>query len=173
MVTNRVAAARESIFGNRQPEIISEIRIGALAHDYGPFTSRKETGGDANVEVLFRSPTFLEAAFSPRPHLGLAVNSSGNTSQAYAGLTWGWNFVQDAFVELSFGGLVHNGSLSANTRNEKRLGCRFLFREAIDLGYQVAEHHSISLHFTHASNAGLCRDNDGLETLGLRYGYRF
>ena len=49
----------------------------------------------------------------------------------------------------------------------------------LDLGYRISGPHSIIFHFDHISNAKLCTDdageavNEGLETFGLRYGYRF
>lgn len=39
---------------------LSEVRVGAMLHDQGPFSSHKEDGVDANLEILFRSPQFLE-----------------------------------------------------------------------------------------------------------------
>ena len=48
-----------------------------------------------------------------------------------------------------------------------------LFRESLDLGYRVLGPHSIMFHFDHISNAKLCSTNEGLETFGIRYGYRF
>mgnify|MGYP001258631219 FL=1 len=67
--------------------LFSEIRIGALAHDTGPFSSKEEDGIDTNFELLFASPEFLSFIWSPRPHIGINYNSSGDTSQAYLGLT--------------------------------------------------------------------------------------
>lgn len=39
---------------------ISEVRVGTLAHDVGPFSAKKEGGVDTNLEVLFASPDFLD-----------------------------------------------------------------------------------------------------------------
>ena len=64
-------------------DVISEIRIGALLHDFGPFSHRKESGYDGNLEVLFRSPEALKKIWAPRPHAGFSVNSDNDTNQAY------------------------------------------------------------------------------------------
>jgi hypothetical protein len=53
------------------------------------------------------------------------------------------------------------------------LGCRVLFRESLSVGVRFMKHHSLSVMVDHISNAGLCDHNDGLDTLGVRYGYRF
>jgi lipid A 3-O-deacylase len=152
---------------------VSEIRIGALAHDQGPFSSNKEEGYDANVEILFSSPGFLDVIWSPRPHIGATYNAYGDTSQAYLGLTWEWDFFQDFFAGFSLGGAVHNGKTSTLSLDKKELGCRVLFRESVTVGYRINKTHSLMAFMDHISNAKLCSSNEGLENVGIRYGYRF
>jgi hypothetical protein len=49
-----------------------------------------------------------------------------------------------------------------------------LFREGLDLGYQFNGGHSVSVHGSHISNAGwFAHENDGMNFLGARYGFRF
>lgn len=154
--------------------LFSEVRVGALAHDQGPFSSNKEGGFDSNIELLFTSPELLDVIWSPRPHIGASVNSSGDTSQAYLGLTWDWDFFERAmFVNFSLGGAVHNGETTTDQLDKKELGCRVLFRESLDIGYRFNAVHSLMFHFDHISNAKLCSTNEGLETIGIRYGYSF
>ena len=154
---------------------LSEIRVGLLAHDQGPFSSNKEDGLDVNLEFLFVSPDLLDAIWSPRPHIGFTGNTAGDTSQAYLGLTWEWGFWRRAFAEFSFGGAVHDGELTTNMvgRTKKELGCRILFRQSVAIGYKFAGPHSVMAHLDHMSNAGICDENEGLENVGIRYGYRF
>ena len=59
------------------------------------------------------------------------------------------------------------------TADRNGLGCEILFRESISAGVLFDGHHSLSLMFDHISNGGLCDDNDGQDTFGVRYGYRF
>jgi len=155
--------------------ILSEARLGLLAHDEGPFSSNKEDGADINVELLFVSPHILDAILSPRPHIGFSANTSGDTNQAYLGLTWEWKFWRRAFVDFSLGGAVHDGKLTTNRpgRTKKELGCRTLFRLSADIGYNFSGPHSLMAHLGHISNASLCDRNEGLESAGVRYGYRF
>ena len=153
--------------------ILSEIRLGAFLHDEGPFSRNKEDGIDANLEALFVSPEFLDLIFSPRPHLGVSANPSGNTNQLYLGLTWEWEFLENAFFDFAWGGTIHDGETAEVDPEKKALGCRVLFRKAIDLGYRFQGHHGVMLHLDHASNAKVCDKNEGLESVGIRYGYRF
>ena len=156
-------------------KIISEIRLGILAHDHdiAPFSRSEEDGIDANFEILFISPPWLKNLRSPRPHLGLSINANDDTSHAYAGLTWEWRFWRQWFFNFSLGGAIHDGKTTTTLIDRKELGCRVLFRESLDLGYIFAERHSISAFLDHISNANICEKNEGLETLGIRYGYRF
>jgi len=68
---------------------------------------------------------------------------------------------------------VHNGKTELESNDRKALGCRFLFRGAAGLGWRLTENHNIGLHFDHISNAFLCGENEGMETIGVRYGYQF
>ena len=84
--------------------IVSEIRLGVLKHDLGPFSSSEESGTDFNFEVLFVSPKFLDFVWAPRPHLGVSINSGDDTDQAYFGLSWEFDVWRNIFAALSFGG---------------------------------------------------------------------
>lgn len=169
-------------------DIVSEIRVGALLHDTGPFSASDEDGVDTNIELLFESPDIFSFMWSPRPHLGVSYNSGGDTSQLYTGLTWEWSFWSGWFAGFSFGGMVHDGRLVGVDGEHKSLGCRFLFRESVNAGYRFNKRHALMLHFDHSSNAGLCKKNtrdgtaegrhvvtvnEGLESVGIRYGYMF
>lgn len=153
--------------------VISEIRVGALSHGIGPFASDEESGIDGNIEFLFNSPDFLEMVWSPRPHIGFSVNSDGDTSQAYLGLSWEWTIWKNLFVGFSLGGSIHDGKLKTNRTDRNELGCRILFRESLELGYRFLGRHSISAMLDHISNANLCDKNEGLDNFGIRYGYLF
>lgn len=158
---------------------ISELLVGVVDHDTGVISDDTEGGAAFTAELRFKplgGPVF-EFLRSPRPHLGFNLNTSGNTSSLYAGLTWQWPFGNRYFVSFAFGGAVHDGTLKTNNRekrkNNKQLGCRFLFREAVELGVTFLKQHALSIRFDHLSNANLCDNNEGLDTVGLVYGYRF
>ena len=170
LVGNAAAAEAESV---QFTDYVSELRFGIAENDPGLFGSTKEGGININAEALFHSPELFRYILSPRPHLGTHINTGGDTSQLYFGLTWGLD-IGPIFIEGSFGGTLHDGETGIEPdRNRKELGCPFNFRESASIGYRFMEHHSLSILVDHISNASLCNQNEGLETLGVRYGYKF
>jgi lipid A 3-O-deacylase len=158
---------------------ITEVLVGVVDHDTGVINTDTEGGVDLTAELRFKplGGAFFEFLRSPRPHLGFNLNDSGNTSALYTGLTWAWPFGNRYFLGVALGGAVHNGTLETNNREKRRndneLGCRVLFREAVELGFTFLKRHALSIRFDHLSNANLCDENEGLDTVGLVYGYRF
>lgn len=154
---------------------LSELRLGVLAHNIGPIASAREDGVQINAELRFATPPLFEYILSPRPHLGASINTVGDTSFLYLGLTWTWDITDGLFLDFSFGGTVHDGWLDSHEPDPDRrlMGSRLLFRESLELGYRFLDHHSLSLMLDHASNAGLAEKNQGNDDVGLRYGYRF
>jgi lipid A 3-O-deacylase len=132
-----------------------------------------EPGADINGELLFTSPAFLRAIGSPRPHVGVAVNTAGATSYAYLGLTWTASIFERAFVSGALGGAVHNGEISTERLDRKQLGSRVLFHEYVELGFRVTPVLSLSVFLDHMSNADLARHNAGMTNIGLRTGFKF
>lgn len=158
--------------------VVDELRVGVFDHDAGIFGSDKEKGVDLGLELLFASPHFLAAVGAPRPHLGVHASLSGETSQLYFGLTWSFMLwradgADGLFLDASFGGSAHNGKLDTTDPGRKSLGSPVLFRESLELGYRFAEVHSLSVMLDHISNADLADRNEGLDTLGIRYGLKF
>jgi lipid A 3-O-deacylase len=155
--------------------IFSEIRVGIQAHDVPLFSDRVESGADINGEVLFTSPDVLHFLWSPRPHFGFSANTQGGISQVYAGLSWEFRLWSGLFAGFSLGGAIQTGPLHNDIYPQtfKAFGSRGVFRESIEIGWRFDDHHSLSLMLDHISNARLARPNPGLETFGVRYGYRF
>jgi hypothetical protein len=151
------------------------VRVGLLAHDLGGLWSntRAEGGVDWNAEVVFNRPSFTLWGGQILPNLGASINSRGDTSKIYAGFVWEFQFENGFFFNIGTGLAVHNGQLESNDANKKQLGSRVLFREPIEFGFAIDQHHRISIMFDHISNADLADPNEGLDTLGLRYGFQF
>ena len=57
--------------------------------------------------------------------------------------------------------------------DRKALGRRVLFHFPLEVGYRFDGHHSVSFYFDHMSNGYTTTYNEGLDTLGVRYGYKF
>ena len=163
-----------------QTRVVDEIKFGVLAHDVALFDEHVEAGADINLEALFTSPDFLGVIGSPRPHLGGSINTAGNTSVGYFGLTWGitllenlWTPGDGVFANGSLGGALHSGYNSSAPPGRKTLGPIALFRESLELGYQVTPAFSVSGYLDHMSNANLAAQNAGLTDAGIRFGFRF
>jgi lipid A 3-O-deacylase len=163
-----------------QEKLIDELKVGGLAHDVGFLGHHVESGADVNVEVLFTPFPFLDFLGSPRPHIGADINTSGNTSDGYFGLTWGIMLIQSlfgagdgVFINGSLGGAVHDGYINSGPLNRKLLGSRILFRESAELGYQLTPGINVSALLDHMSNANLGRHNMGITSAGARFGFQF
>jgi lipid A 3-O-deacylase len=166
-----------------QTKFVDEVKVGVLAHDVGFLTHHVEGGADVNLEMLFTSPEFLRVIGSPRPHIGGDINTDGNTSDGYFGLTWGVTLVYGVFgpsdgifVNGSLGGAIHDGSPltgAVQPPGHKLLGSRILFRESAELGYQINPTLSISAILDHISNANLAPRNAGITSAGARLGFKF
>lgn len=155
--------------------IFHEIRIGLLYHDLGVWsgTSREDDGIDYNAELIF-SPSLEVLGGSVRPIAGFSLNDSGGTSKVYAGGVYEYIWSNKLFVDLGLGLVLHNGETDSDEETgHNLLGSPVLFRISIEPGYSFNERHRISLMFDHVSNGYLADPNEGLDTLGIRYGYRF
>ena len=157
------------------PGILYGIRIGLLAHDVGRLWShsRAEAGVDVNAEIVFSQPRLKLWQGLILPNMGVSVNSRHDTSKVYAGLLWEWVFDNGFFVNSGGGLALHNGQLESDDSNKKQLGSRVLFRVPIEFGFTIRERHRISILFDHMSNAYLANPNEGMDTIGARYGYQF
>lgn len=164
----------------RPGQIVDEIKLGALGHDVGFLGDNIEHGPDINVEMLFTSPDLLAIIGSPRPHIGADINTSGETSDGYAGLTWGVSLIQNLFqpgdyifAQGSLGGAYQDGFTSPAPHGRKNLGSPVLFRESAEVGYQITPTISISAILDHISNANLANHNAGITSAGGRIGFKF
>jgi hypothetical protein len=85
----------------------------------------------------------------------------------------GFLFENGIFVNSGVGLAVHSGQLESDDANKKQLGSRVLFRIPIELGFTIFERHRLSIMFDHMSNAYLANPNEGMDTIGVRYGIQF
>ena len=150
------------------------IRAGILVHDVPLWSGTRAEGGiDLNAEVGLTFPDYPLFDGMLSSNLGFNLNSRGDTSNIYGGLLWEHIWNSGIFLNFGLGLAVHNGHLETGDDNKKELGSRFLFRIPIEIGLYFARHHGVSIMYDHASNAYLADPNEGLDTIGLRYSYRF
>lgn len=161
------------------PGLVHELKLGLLAHDTDILWSRRnrEDGVDINLEALLTPSWDLELwgreIGTLRPAIGASINTEGDTSKLYLDARLQRDFASGIFVGLGVGAALHDGRLDAGNRERKALGARVLFHIPAEIGYRLDDHHSLSVYFDHVSNAFLADENEGMDTLGLRYGYRF
>lgn len=150
----------------------SEIKVGALYHDP---VSGKEHGGDLNAEIY--SKPFLTTGIGGVPltarfNIGGTANTAGDTSFGYFGVTLDGT-IDRFYTDLDLDLAIHDGELTSGPANRKLLGSRVLFRESLDLGYQLTPVVGVSAYVDHLSNGSwLSSHNQALETTGLRLSYR-
>ena len=145
-----------------------------LAHDVPDLWAgfNLEGGTDINAEVLFgRGLPFLGGTL--RPALGASVNTEGFTSRAYLDARWEVELQRSFFLGIGLGAAVHDGVLGPTEPDRKALGSRVLFHIPLELGLRLDAHNSVLVYFEHTSNANLARFNEGLDAIGLGWGYRF
>jgi lipid A 3-O-deacylase len=165
----------ESTYDPSEPDLNYEIRFGVLAHDVDGLWSgsKKEDGVDYNFEIILRRHCLSFLKGSVCPNSGVNINSQGDTSRLYLGLLWEHEIKSGIFIDIGLGATLHNGELETSDPEKKELGSRVLFRIPIEIGYALNKHHRLLITFENISNAYLANPNEGMDSLGLRYGYRF
>jgi lipid A 3-O-deacylase len=154
---------------------LREIRFGLAAHDVDGMWSgdSKEKGPDLCAEVVFNHALFRLLSAAAHPNAGVNLNTQGDTSKVYAGFLLQWELDSSFFFSTGLGLALHNGKRNTDSADKKPLGSWVLFRIPIEFGFALSRHHRILFAFDHVSNAGLASPNEGMDTLGLIYGYRF
>lgn len=149
------------------------LRVGFLDHDSDGLWSgtNREDGVDINLEAVF-TPSFVIWRGVSRPAVGASVNTSGDTSKIYGDARWRCDFRNRLFMMLGIGLALHDGETEP-TDTMKGLGSPLLFHVPLEFGFHLTPHYSLSIYFDHISNAYLTDHNEGLDTWGMRLGYRF
>ncbi len=151
-----------------------QIHLGVLAHDVPELWSHfnREQGVDVNIEWTPDWPGNTLGPGRLGSHVGLVWNSAGDTSYAYGGVNWRLGSDRGWYGRIGLGAAYHNGERRPVSADRKALGSRLLFHIPLELGYQWPAH-SLSLYFAHISNGYTQDENEGLDVLGLRVGWRY
>jgi lipid A 3-O-deacylase len=155
--------------------LVDELKIGVLDHDVPDLWSgfRAEPNSiDMNVEALL-SPKVSFAGGTLQPAIGASINTVGATSMGYLDARWQFETSFGVFFGLGVGAAVHDGQLQLDDLDRKALGSRVLFHFPAEIGYRFDGHNSVSAYFEHTSNGFTAFPNEGMDRLGIRYGYRF
>jgi lipid A 3-O-deacylase len=156
---------------------IYSIHGGVLAHDVPGLWSGFQVEPDAadiNIEVQF-TPSVAFLGGTIRPALGGTINTRGDTSHAYLDARWQIDGPAGLFFGLGLGAAIHDGEIGGpgSDPNMKWLGSRVLFHIPAEIGLHLDEHNDLSVYFEHTSNAYTQKYNEGMDRIGVRYGYRF
>ena len=155
--------------------LIYELKGGALYHDvpglWSGFRAEKESL-DINVEAQL-SPAMNAFFGTIRPAVGASINTAGQTSMGYLDARYTYEAPSGLFSAIGLGAAIHDGQLHLTDYDRKALGSRVLFHIPLEFGYRFDAHNSVSAYFEHMSNAYTQRNNEGMDRLGIRYGYRF
>lgn len=152
-----------------------ELRMGVMAHAYGPFARGKEYGSAYNLELRLGLPdwNFWRYVWSPRLGLGGTMNPSNQTDQVYLVFVWRFNLDRRWFLDFEAGGTAHNGELETMQPSRRQYGYPALFRLSLALNYRLNKRWHIGLSLDHISNGYLHRRNEGLDQTGLVLGFAY
>ncbi|MGD9966681.1 MAG: acyloxyacyl hydrolase [Hyphomonadaceae bacterium] len=169
---------------------IEEMRVGAVGNirsDHGDIVEGKHEGANLELELVSRSPGFLNFIGSPRPYLlGSIATDEDGVSFGGAGVIWRWEFADGWAFEPGFGYVVHDGETDnpfpdgsaeaiAFEADNQLLGSRDLFRASFALEREFGERTAVQLYWQHMSHGQVLDEgrNQGLDYVGLRFLYRF
>lgn len=156
---------------------IKEVRAGVLGSVQARSTF--EPGFFPTVALYFdpldsaNAATWQDTILRPRIHAGATISIAGEASQVFAGLNWTVDVTDRFYIDLGFGGTVHNGDNEDDGSSGPKLGCSLMFREYAAAGFRLNEKLDIVASIDHSSNADLCDPNDGISHAGLSLAYKF
>ena len=158
-------------------DLLYALKIGVLAHDVPDLWSGfqiEHNAADINIEAQFAAAWALPWG-AIRPVVGGTINTRGDTSHAYIDARWQGDLPSGVFFGLGLGAAIHDGETggAGSDPDMKWLGSRVLFHIPIEIGYHIDAHNDLSVYFEHTSNAYTQKYNEGLDRIGVRYGYRF
>jgi lipid A 3-O-deacylase len=152
------------------PARADDLFGGLYAHDVNIFTDSGIEGG-ADLQLGWRGPRILRRLGGPQPHVLVSVNGAGGTDFAAAGISW--RIGGRVYLRPGAGLAIHTGPSHWST---KRIwfGSRILFEPELGIGLQLTPRASVEASWVHLSHGQLFnRQNPGLDTIGLRFNYRF
>ncbi|MGE0054573.1 MAG: acyloxyacyl hydrolase [Hyphomicrobium sp.] len=155
-------------------DFLYAFKFGVLAHDVPDLWSGfsvEDRWVDINFEAQFK-PALMVFGGAIRPVVGASINTNGDTSHLYADARWQID-CDRLFFGIGLGAAIHDGETGPPDPNAKWLGSRVLFHIPAEVGIHLDEHNDLSVYFEHTSNAYTMEYNEGLDRIGIRYGYRF
>jgi lipid A 3-O-deacylase len=166
----------------RAEGLVDQVWIGGFAHDIVHVGGGRESGStDFQVEADSQRPALLRGIGAPRLNATFSANSAGQTNFGSVGLTWDRGLTSRLRGSFDLGVALTDGVTGAHlrpgddTHGRLLLGSKALFREALGLDWRTSDRWSVGIEYVHLSNGNIYAHghNDGINDLGLRFGYRF
>jgi hypothetical protein len=150
------------------PAHAGEIFGGLYVHDVDTPLTISGVEGGADVQLGWRGGRIGKTPL--QPYVFGALNTSGNTSYAAAGISA--RFGRQIYIRPGVGIAVHTGSASNfedPTNGKIDFGSRVLFEPELGIGVEVAPRISVEASWVHMSHAQLVgKENPGIDNLGVR-----
>jgi lipid A 3-O-deacylase len=146
--------------GNWQGESSSAYRLAYVHHlelDYGAFNrlDPKQYGIDVDLEFAYHHwDDFLYG-----DKHGLSITPMLSYRHSFGAVT--------LYIEGGIG-LTY---IDDDILGDRMLGSRLMFEDKIGIGLVFYERHRLGFAYIHYSNADLGDENDGLDAIGISYGY--
>ncbi|MBY0566301.1 MAG: acyloxyacyl hydrolase [Hyphomonadaceae bacterium] len=169
---------------------VEELRIGVVGNirsDQGDIVEGKHEGENIELDIISSSPDFLNIIGSPRPYAMVSVATEGDgVNFGGIGVLWRWEFADGWALEPGFGYIIHDGEIdnpfpdnspagNAFEEDNQLLGSRDLFRTSFALEREIGDRFALQLYWQHMSHGQILDSgrNQGLDYVGVRFGYRF
>jgi lipid A 3-O-deacylase len=158
------------------PAQAGEVFGGLYAHGVNtPLSLGGSPEGGIDLQLGYRGNSFTGGAVKLEPYVFGALNTSGDTNYAAAGISA--KFGDRIFIRPGLGIAVHTGSArnTDNPFNDKiEFGSRILFEPELGIGARISERATIEASWVHLSHAQLFgRQNPGIDNIGARLSWRF
>lgn len=149
-----------------------ELFGGVYIHDIDSPLTKSGIEKGADVQLGYRWDRIGRTPL--QPYLFGAVNTSGETHYAVAGISA--RFGKRLFVRPGIGLAIHsgdNGNFEDPSDDDIEFGSSIMFAPELGVGYQVSERVSIEASLIHMSHATLFgRQNPGIDNVGVRLSWR-
>ncbi len=155
------------------PAEAGEVFGGIFVHDVDTFLTHSGVEGGMDLQLGYRWDPLM-AGKGPQPYVFAAVNSSGETHYAAAGLSF--KFGDKVYVRPGLGIAVHTGSAGDFDHfghDHIDFGSRILFEPELGLGFRIGDRATIEASWVHLSHAQiLSRQNPGIDNFGVRLNWK-
>lgn len=153
------------------PASAGEVFGGVYVHGVDtPLTLGGSPEGGLDVQLGYRGDPLGRTRLEP--YVFGALNSTGDTSYAAAGLSM--KFGDRFYVRPGIGLAIHNGSAGNFDRSDRiAFGSRILFEPELGVGARLNERLTIEASWVHLSHATLFgRQNPGIDNIGARLNWK-